>query len=337
MKWTLMLILCAVFIACSKEKDPDIQNFPGLMEIPAGFPNVDAPDDNLFTQARWELGKRLFYDNVMSSDSSLNCGSCHKATLAFSDDVSLSKGVEGRLTVANAPSLANVAYHPYYTRAGGMATLEMHVLVPVQEHNEFDFNMLLISERLKKDPSYVQMSQSAYGRDPDPFVITRSIACFERSLISGNSPYDSYNSGLDDAELPNEVKRGMELFFSNKTNCSTCHSDFNFTNYAFENNGLYLQYADEGRFRLTGIESDRALFKVPSLRNVALTGPYMHDGMMKTLGDVIAHYQSGGQDHPHKSLLIRPLQLSSQERQDLEAFLRSLTDKSFIANPSFQQ
>lgn len=307
------------------------------MEIPTGFPDIVAPEDNEFTQARWELGKRLFYDNVMSSDNTLNCSSCHKASLAFSDDVSLSKGVQNRSTVANAPTLANVAYHPYYTRAGGLSTLEMQVLVPVQEHNEFDFNMLLIVDRLKKDPSYVQMSQNAYGREPDPFVITRAISCFERSLISGNSAYDDHVNGNENEDFSSEAKRGMELFFSNKTNCSSCHSDFNFTNYAFENNGLYLNYADEGRFRLTGVDSDLALFKVPSLRNIALTGPYMHDGSVKTLEEVIAHYNDGGKDHPHKNSLIRPLHLTIQERRDLQAFLESLTDETFLSNPLFQQ
>ena len=131
-------------------------------------------------------------------------------------------------------------------------------------------------------------------------------------------------------------KRGMALFFSEKTNCSQCHAGFNFTNYALENNGLYTEYADPGRFRLTGLETDRARFKMPTLRNVSLTAPYMHDGSLQTLESVVAHYDSGGKSHPNKSVLVRPLGLTATEKADLVAFLRSLTDESFAGNPKFQ-
>ena len=305
------------------------------MELPKEFPSIEEPVDNQFSQKRWELGKKLFYDSIMSSDSSISCASCHASKLAFSDDVAMSLGVKNRIGTQNAPSLANLAYHPYYTRAGGVPTLEMQILVPIQEHNEFDFNILLIVERLKNNTTYVQMANDAYGREPDAFVITRSLACFERSLISGYSRYDqflNYNKNT----LTKSEQRGMDLFFSDKTNCSNCHSDFNFTNYAFENNGLYEKYADEGRFRLTQEEVDKALFKVPTLRNIELTRPYMHDGSFQTLEEVIEHYNSGGKNHPHKSDLIKPLDLSNREKNDLIAFLKSLTDESFVQNPLFK-
>ncbi len=132
----------------------------------------------------------IFYDNVLSIDSSINCGTCHKSSLAFSDDVSFSDGVKKRPGTRNSPTLANVAYHPYLTREGGVPTLEMQVLVPIQEHNEFDFNIVDAGERLMQDSTYVAMSQLAYNRKPDNYVITRALANFERTLISGNSPYD---------------------------------------------------------------------------------------------------------------------------------------------------
>ena len=307
------------------------------MEVPEGFEPIVFPDDNEFTVDRWQLGKKLFYDPIMSSDSTISCANCHQAELAFSDHEIVSLGVEDRPGTRNAPTLANLAYHPYFTREGGVPTLEMQVLVPIQEHNEFDFNIVLIAERLNKIPSYVEESQKAYNRDPDAFVITRALANFERSLISGNSPFDQFFYQDQRHVLSDSERNGLDLFFSDQTNCSACHQEFNFTNYAFENNGLYEEYDDPGRFRLTGMESDRALFKVPSLRNIALTGPYMHNGRFINLEEVIEHYNNGGKGHPHQSDLIKPLNLTAEERVDLIAFLNTLTDQTFIENPNFKK
>lgn len=163
------------------------------------------------------------------------------------------------------------------------------------------------------------------------------MACFERSLISGYSAYDQYvNYGKAQA-LSNSAINGMDLFFSDRTHCADCHGGFNFTNYAFENNGLYETYEDSGRWRLTGEEADRALFKVPSLRNIALTAPYMHDGSLTSLEAVIEHYQSGGKNHINQHSSIQPLDLSDTEKTDLINFLKSLTDDQFINNPLFKK
>lgn len=331
-----ILLFIVSIISCKQEEEANSMHMPELMEIPHGFPEIDFPEDNEFTFARWELGKKLFFDPIMSADMSISCASCHQSELAFSDDVALSLGVDDRPGTRNSPSIANVAYHPYLTRDGGVPTLEMQILVPIQEHNEFDFNILLIADRLVNDSAYLDMSQEAYGRIPDAFVITRSLACFERSLLSGNSPYDQYIQNDNLSSMSQSAIDGMELFFSEKTNCSSCHSGFNFTNYAFENNGLYEDYEDVGRFRLTGEESDRALFKVPSLRNIDITPPYMHDGSLNTLEEVVDHYRTGGEDHIHKSALIQPLDLSEQEVANLILFLKSLSDESFISNPIFK-
>ncbi len=328
---TIALLSLLLIAACT----PPAVNPPSLMEIPAGFPEMVFPEGNEFTQARWELGKKLFYDPVLSLDSSLSCGSCHKQQQAFADDVAFSDGVLGRAGVRNSPSLANIGYHPYFTREGGLKTLEMQILVPIQEHNEFGFNIVLIADRLKRDSLYVQMSREAYDREPDPFVITRAISTFERSLISGKSAYDRFAFQEDERALNREEKAGMELFFSEKLACASCHSGFNFSNYAFENNGLYEHYPDPGRFRLTGDPADSARFKVPSLRNIALTAPYMHDGSLESLEAVIDHYQSGGKAHPQKSEKIQPFSLSEKEKQQLIAFLHSLTDFEFIDNELF--
>lgn len=321
-------------LSCSKDSDPseDGPDTNTLLVIPEGFPSMEFPDDNPFTPASYELGKKLFFDPVMSRDSSISCGSCHLPGKAFSDAFSVSVGVDGTPGTRNSPSLANVGYQPYFMREGGVPTLEMQVLVPIQEHNEFDFNILLIAERLNDIPEYVEMSLEAYDRNPDAFVITRSIANFERTLISGNSPYDEYALQGTDVALSDAQKRGMDLFFSDSLACSSCHGGFNFTDYSFANTGLYETYADEGRERLTNLEEDRALFKVPGLRNVALTAPYMHDGSMTTLLEVLMHYESGGENHPNKSDKIQGFSLTETERSDLMAFLNALTDTEFITN-----
>lgn len=329
----LVLFCLPLILSCQKAEssDPSIGN---VADTPPHFPMVQEPEDNEFTQARWQLGKKLFFDPVMSVDSSISCATCHKPELAFTDNLAMTPGVEGRQGTRNVPSLANVAYHPYYTREGGVPTLEMQVLVPIQEHNEFGFNIIEISERLLKIPEYVDMSINAYGRVPDYFVITRAISCFERTLISGNSRYDQYFLGKKEVFSDQEVK-GMNLFFSDRLSCSACHGGFDFTDYEFKNNGIHEVYDDPGRFRFTGDAKDVHLFKTPSLRNVSMTKPYMHDGSMATLGEVVDHYNKGGKGHDQQDNLIRPLNLTEEEKRALIAFLETLTDQSFITNEKF--
>ncbi len=311
-----------------------------LVDVPPGFPAQTYPLDNQPTPERAALGKALFFSTAFSSDNSIACASCHRPEMAFTDGRAVSPGVAGRMGTRNTPSLANVGYLPYYLREGSVPTLEMQVLVPIQEHDEFDMNILDVAERLKSDTAIVRMSMQAYARDIDPFVITRAIACYERTLVSGRSRYDTYVSGgiasgrSNAVELNSSELRGMSLFFSSRVRCSSCHGGFAFTNHAFTNNGLYTSYSDAGRFRLTKAEGDRATFKTPSLRNVAVTAPYMHDGSLASLEAVVAHYSGGGAMHPNKSSLLKPLNLSSQEQIDLVSFLQTLTDREFCTNLS---
>lgn len=334
----LFIVLATMLCVISCQKDPLVQlGSNKLMSIPAGFPTINFPEGNEFTQERWQLGKKLFFDPILSNTYSKSCASCHLPQFAFSDTTAFSLGENNLRGRSNAPSLTNIGYHPYFTRAGGVPTLEMQILVPIQEHDEFNSNIVDLAERLKKVPAYVEQAQTAYGREPDPYVITRAIANFERSFISGNSKYDQFEFQGRSKVLGENEKRGKELFFGAKANCGSCHSGFNFTNYEFENNGLYASYADSGRMRLTKLEGDRARFKVPSLRNVEVTAPYMHDGSLRTLEQVVAHYNSGGKNHKNKnSSLIKPLGLSSEEQKDLIAFLKTLTDYDFITNKIYQ-
>jgi cytochrome c peroxidase len=325
----IVLFVLLIFSACVKEEGGTTLDYSNF--IPSHFPAPDLAIEDIPTEAKIKLGKKLFYDPIMSADNTVSCASCHNPKLAFSDDVALSLGVKGALGTRNAPTLANVVYQKRLLREGGLPTLEMQVLVPIQEHNEFNTNILKIAEKLNQSKAYRDLSMAAFGRpEIDAFVITRSIAAFERILISGDSRYDQ--STLGKARLTELESLGKQLFFSDKTHCSSCHGTFLFTNQTFQNNGLYLQYNDAGRKRFTALEADDATFKVPTLRNIALTSPYMHDGSIQTLEEVIEHYNSGGQPHQNKSHLIQTLDLTKTEKDALLAFLKTLTDHTFINN-----
>lgn len=328
------------FVSCREDKQNEIVPLDGeqvLLATPQGFPNMEFPEGNELTKARWDLGKRLFYEKRLSIDNSISCGTCHQPALAFADDKAFSPGVFNRPGLRNAPSLANVGYHPYLLREGSVPSLEMQVLVPIQEHNEFNHNIVNIVSELKDDSSYSKASLNAYDRTFDGYVLTRAISLFQRTMVSGNSAYDKLVNHGDANALDVNEKEGMNLFFSNRTNCASCHTGFNFTNYSFANNGLDSVYADNGRFRLTNDSADEATFKIPSLRNVGLTAPYMHDGRFSTLEEVVEHYNSGGKNHKNKSHLIKPLQLSTQEKADLVAFLNSLTDYDFVNDQKWKE
>lgn len=331
----LFVVLLQLLSCCSAEPDAFLaeDETPYVLSVPAGFPNMPVPDDNQLTAARVALGKKLFYDPILSIDSTVSCATCHRQQLAFSDAVPLSAGVAGRTGFRNSPTLANVGYVPLLLKDGGVETLEIQVLTPLTDHNEMDFDIGSAAKRLMKQGNYVKMSHRAYGQDPSPPVIVRALAAFERILISGNAPADNPDtlSALTEAQ-----QRGKQLFFGNITRCSQCHSGFNYTNNAFINNGLYEVYDDPGRFRLTQNPADVGAFRVPSLRNIALTAPYMHNGSLPTLEAVLNHYQSGGKQHPNKSPLIAPFTLTPQQQQDLIAFLQALTDTVFINNPNYR-
>ena len=310
--------------------------FRDINQKPEGFPPVFYPQDNYYTAERWQLGRDLFYDKRLSIDSSISCGTCHIQSQAFADQKTVGIGQNNLSGTRNVPSLYNIGYHPYFMREGGVPTLEMQVLVPIQEVHEFGFNTKLLVDRLTSDSLYNQMSLLAYGRSFDAYVLTRAIANFERTLFSGTSKYDQ-NKKLNRTLFTKLERDGEELFFSDKTQCSVCHSGINFTNYSFENNGALENYMDVGRYRLTQLESDKHLFKVPSLRNVAITKPYMHNGTIHDLEDVIQIYNAGGYEHTQKSKLIRPLNLSEYDIKALVAFLETLTDYNEINDVRFAE
>ena len=332
------MFLFITFILCIQSCNDDVIDYSKLKsDIKKQFinPEISYPIDNSFSEESWLLGKKLFYDKRFSIDSTINCASCHKLNFAFSDNVSLSLGVSNRVGKRNASTLTNIAHSPYFMREGGVPTLEQQVLVPIQEHVEFANNILEVERRIKGDSTFNKLSQKAYGRNIDYFVITRAISNFERSFISENSRFDRYLK--DDLELNPEELRGMEIFFGERGNCSNCHNGFNFTDYSFKNNGLYEIYLDEGRYLLTSKDEDKALFKIPTLRNINLTTPYMHDGSMKTLDDVINHYSEGIKNHKNKSSIITNRRFTEEEKVALKSFLLTLTDEEFINDEKYKE
>lgn len=326
----LLLVLGAVS-SCKKDKKTDVvtpEEPAYQLELPRGFPKPDIPEDNQFTQDRIELGRQLFFDPVMSRDSTISCGSCHQTNKHFTDHLALSTGIEGRVGTRNAPSIVNMAYAPYLFWDGGNPTLEQQVLAPIDNHNELDYDVNLIVARLLRHSTYPAQFQKAYSQPPNVYTLTRAIACYERSLIMGNSRYDDYLQNSNQSALTSSEKSGMAIFMGERGECFHCHGGFNFTDNSFQNNGIYSTYADSGRMRITGRLQDYGKFKVPSLRNVEKTAPYMHDGSLATLEDVVDHYNSGGHPSITKSIFIQSIGLTQQEKQDLVNFLRSLSEKS---------
>lgn len=301
-------------------------NAPYVLQLPPGAPTPSIPEDNPLTVASVTLGKALFFDPRLSRDGTIACSNCHHASSAFSDTVGLSIGIDGRTSMRNSPSLANVAYHPALFRDGGVPTLERQVIAPVQDPVEMDHTLDGAAVALAGDPRYQRLSTLAYGRELDPFVITRAIACYERTLISGWSRYDRYLQG-DASALSEAEIRGMSLFNSTGLNCTACHNGFDLSDHSYQNIGQYMEYPDPGRERISLDAADNGKFKVPTLRNIALTGPYMHDGAMQSLSDVVDHFASGGVDHPNKSPLLTTFTLSVEQKADLIAFLNALTDE----------
>jgi cytochrome c peroxidase len=304
------------------------------LKIPEGWPEPVISDDKALTSERILLGRHLFFDPVLSADSSISCASCHKPALAFADSVAVSAGVHGQLKgFRNTPTLFNVAWYPYFFAEGGVPDLELLSVAPMQTETEMDFNTGKAVRRLERNSEYVRLFNEAYGRNPDTYSLTRALAAFQRSLISGNSRYDQFIRG-DSAMLSAREIRGMKLFFSDRAGCSDCHSGFLFTDFGFYNLGHYSN-SDPGRFRLTSAEADRGKFKTPTLRNIALTAPYLHDGSIPTLDSLMRFYNSGGGKGSGKDRRIHPLRLGDGELKDMIAFLKTLTDSSALTDPNY--
>lgn len=336
---TIIALVFALVLGCSRsESVAPMPTGPTPYElvIPVGFPTPEIPDDNPLTQEAVALGKRLFYDPQLSGDYSVSCASCHQPERAFADNVPIAIGAGGVVGMRNSPSLANVVYQKALFAEGGVPSLELQVLSPFIEAHEMDMDFDELIQRLETDEQYIVLFQRAFNTEPNLGGMAKALASFQRTLISGDSRFDAYFYRGEESVLNASEIRGMDLFFSESIGCSNCHSGFLFTDQEFQNIGLYSEYADPGRMRLTGGPSDAGKFKVPSLRNIALTAPYMHNGTLGTLMDVVAHFNNGGVGHQNQSDWVRPLNLTEQDRTDLVSFLETLTDEKFVCNPDFQ-
>ena len=310
----------ALFILFLGSCSTDSFVFEGL---DATYPEMQFPLDNPANPDAAKLGERLFFDPVLSIDSTISCGSCHKPEMGFATNDAVTPGVDGALGKRNSPSLMNVGFQPYFMREGGVPSLEMQVLVPLGDETEMAHNVVDAVRRLNRNTSYRNEFLTVYGDTASPYLLVRALANFERTLIDFSSAFDSYING-EGSSLSAEAVKGGQLFYG-KANCVECHSGVLLTDFSFANNGsAILDSSDYGRELLTNESDDRYVFKTPSLRYVKQTAPYMHDGSVSTLAAVIEQYNSGGVSHSFTDPRIQPLDLSTAERNQLLAFLEAL-------------
>jgi cytochrome c peroxidase len=342
-----------------------------LLRVPPGFPMPAIPEDNPLTAEKIELGRHLFYDQRLSGNGTQSCATCHEQARAFTDGRALSLGSTGETTPRGSMSLANVAYLSVYTWGNPlMDTLEVQALVPMFGREPIELGLVdeaSLVAVLGAEPYYQEAFTAAFPGEVEPITLrnaVHAITSFERTLISGRAPFDRWLAGEENA-LSESAQRGYELFTGHPFECFHCHGTFNFTDsirYAtnadavprFHNTGLYnidglgsYPAPNTGVHSVTGELRDMGAFRAPTLRNIAVTAPYMHDGSLATLSEVLDHYAAGGRtiaEGPHagagskspiKSNLLTGFELSEQDRADAIAFLESLTDEEFLRDPRF--
>lgn len=280
-----------------------------------------------------DLGKKLFFDPILSSDKSISCASCHQPKFAYADNKAFSLGVNDSLGLRNTPSVMNMASRSFFFHDGRALSLETQAVFPIEDKKEMNLPIKQAVRRVQKDKEYLVLFQEIYQSKPNQYNITHALAEFQRSLESdGSAPHDIWLNDIDTNALSISQQRGREIFIADKFKCFECHFGPDFTGDEFRNIGLYdgKTLVDKGRFDVTQDSSDLGKFKVPGLRNVALTAPYMHNGMMKTLEEVIDFY-SNPYDFVKEpinmdTLMLEPLNFTEQQKEDLVNFLHSLTD-----------
>lgn len=352
---SMLLIGCSKFSSSEDEK-------AWQWNIPEGFPAPDVPADNPMTQAKVSLGRHLFYDNNLSANQTQSCASCHQQEYGFSEPQIHSVGSTGEKVRRNSMALVNVAYNTSLSWAHSeLTTLEQQILIPMFSEEPIELGITgqhkVVLARFDND-KYRPMFDAAFPGEPLSFdLVIKAITSFVRSLTSFDSAFDRYAYYQDDDALSESALRGMELFFSERLECHHCHGGFNFSQASkhdfqefavsgFHNTGLYnvdgkgaYPDSDTGLYEITLNRDHMGQFRAPTLRNVAVSAPYMHDGSVATLEEVIAIYMAGGRgegiNSPQKSAFMHGFRLTKEEQQDLIAFLHSLTDETFLANPEF--
>ena len=309
-------------------------------KLPAWFPVPKIPVDNPLTEEKVELGRHLFYEPMLSGNSTIACATCHRQTLAFTDGLARAIGAEGGVHQRSSMSLANVAYNASFGWIDRASSLESQMKVPM--YNELPVEMGLkgheaeVLGRFAADADYTERFRTAFPGEPQPITlanIVKAIASFERIIISGDSAFDRYLYRDDDSGMSPAAKRGVALFFSDRLKCSECHGSVNMSGPTIFAGTMPSD--PDAFFHDTGVAAEAAKFRAPTLRNIAVTAPYMHDGSVETLQDVVAHYAAGGRSRRPKSDKVRGFAISPAEIDDVVAFLRTLTDERFLANPAF--
>lgn len=354
-----LAFLCCIIALSGCSKSSSSSQYEWLLA--PNLPPPEVPSDNPITPAKVALGRALFYEPALSGNRAMSCSTCHQPALAFSDGRERSSGATGQLLKRNALALINVAYNSDFTWAhNGLASIEQQMLIPLFSETPIEMGLVgNVDEVLARfnTHDYRQLFKHAYGSDEITInKVVNAIASFVRSLTSFGSRFDDYAYRNQDNALNDSELRGLALFFSERTECFHCHGGFNFTQSSkhafqpldmrpFHNTGLYntdgkgsYPNANQGLIEVTLNEQDMGRFRAPTLRNIALTSPYMHDGSIATLSDVIDFYAKGGRgegiNNPLKSQFIRGFVLSPQESADLLAFLNSLSDDAFLNNPA---
>ncbi len=350
----------------------DAASPPYDWNLPLGFPVPVVPSDNPMTKEKVTLGRRIFYDKRLSKNQTQSCASCHRQELAFTDGRAQGLGSTGSLHPRSAMSLANVAYTATLSWANPLLTsLERQAQIPIFGEDPVELGTTStpdLEARFAAEPLYVDLFAKAFPTDPKPITLAnllKALASFERTLISGNSPFDRWAQKVDANAMSESAKRGYALFHGEKFECFHCHIDPLFTDHVtwigkpftdrpYHNTALYnidgkggYPAPNTGVEAVTKLPSDMGRFKAPSLRNVAVTAPYMHDGSIATLEEVLDHYVAGGRTiasgpnagngsaSPLKDPIIVPLTVTPDERADVIEFLKSLTDSDFLTNKTF--
>ncbi len=290
-------------------------------------------DNNTDITTKAALGKKLFSEKLLSKDSSVSCASCHIPSFAFADTVAFSTGIYGKLTSRNTPSVLNMKNRPYYFWDGRAASLEEQSLMPIANPDEMGLPIEEAVQRLNRSKEYKTLFLKVFNQLPTAKNLAAAFSAYEKTLETVNSKFDDWSNDL--GKLSAEEERGRQLFIGDKAKCFDCHSMEDFTNDDFKNIGLYngKELNDPGLYSITHKESDKGKFKTPGLRNIAVTAPYMHNGIFKTLEEVVDYYNDPQKFVPGAvnidSSLQKPLGLTVKEKKELVAFLKTLTDKKF--------
>lgn len=313
--------LLAPLVACSLSATLRSAE-PLSLKIPLGLKDLPTVSDNPLTAEKVALGKQLYFDPRLSFDNTVSCASCHDPKKGWSNGEATAAGVEGKRGGRSAPTVLNSAYHQFQFWDGRAGSLELQALGPIANPIEMNLPVEEAVKRLAAIEGYAQQFQAVFGEPVNAQNLAKAIAAFERTVLSGNAPYDRFKAGQTDA-LSEQAQAGMKLFFG-KANCSGCHVGPNFSDNGFHNLGVSIRHPkpDLGREAISQLGGDRGAFKTPGLRDIARTAPYMHDGSLATLEDVVEYYSQGATPNEHLDEEIFPLNLTAQQKAALVAFLK---------------